>query len=1449
MYTNAEERTDEKMKNIKRITAFALCVALMLTMVPSVSFAQDANIIMSEPFNGVPTNSVSDKIKVTGAKTRIIDLGNQDKAMQILPGQATTVNVPFATSAKKYIFSFDITGDSRINGKISLFSGTAEYPVLLIKDNVITTNMGKRITGINSNVFNRLSVAVNRKSGDYTLYLNDKPVLSQWKLPSTAEFDSFSVAREGRMTDSMYLDNLIVYEGDELMKKLPHGTYSTDGVEFVDITDDLGDFSFFKSNYITHRYVGYPNTTFIDNGNEVICEKFDYKNADKGDRIIFRKSNDSDCYMNITAKIFTTYRSSKVYKNFKLSGDFMCDFEGDSSANIFFLRDSITTGSNIDLYPVRVNGDGSITLFNGKVIYGVAEKGKWFNITMYVNFEDHTLTMFADGDKVLDNVKIKEDMENLSLTRVQVRSGAFTGELQCRNMEFTGLDKPYNGEEIYTSMFSSDEPIEDYLADKICFHYYGKNMWFSGAKALMTEEPAYENGEIYVSPEDFNKAYGKNVEFTSTGASLEGKSISFASPKEGLVPVRETAKNLLGYHTFDDTNGFIITSLKPIYFDASKETPYHKREIHTGYINRFSTLQYIYDYMLFDRPTKEYLLETFNKVTNNGAAHPRVMATADDFARIREQYKTDEYMKQIVDSVISQADSYCKQEPIFYKYDDALRTLVTANRLRDRMFAVGFAYQVTGDKKYADCAWANLNALNDFPDMNAGHPIDTGSYGTGVAIGYDWCYDAFTTEQRENIEMNAKRLHLTVIHDGYYGRSPVRGGNDGNINVVGYYNKWISNYNAWTNSGSILMSIAFMDTYPELCSDLLAHCIRSTEYTFKNLYPDGAWVESTNYWSIVAHAMAQIFSALKTTYGTDFNLSRFPGTEVTGITNMTLRSMFSTYNYHDAGPEESYANFYMSFMGNYFNQPELLAARRGTLTKAYDSRMKSQSAHVYDALFYDPDVKPEEIEALPKVYTAEGLELFSVHKDYTDYDGLFLAAHGGPVNFYHSHYDVGDFVLDMNGQRWAYSLPAEDYNSSLSGSEKYRMRTEGHNTVSINNGAGYNQIGSAYAPIIASAEGSGGAYAVYDMSDVYADVSDYKRGFYVDDNFSTVTVRDEIELTKNNSEVYWFMHTQANAEIIDEHTAILSFNGKSLAVNFETSAKDYELEIMDAVPLPTSPEGKGQNPNSGIRKVAIRLVGSGKVDLTVRLSELPGVVDTTPIAQWTAPEATAESADTADYGYSVIMNGEKFENMSYIPVLDTSALPEFTVESVDSTMHAELEKSTTLTKANIVRVYNADRTNYKIYIIPYSTVLGVKELVYDEVEITDFGVSAEPEAANVGKNMFDNDFSTRWTTLNTGEYAIFDLGSVRQVDGVAAGFWQSGVRKYNIDLYTSSDGVNWTYMNSYMSETSPEEYQIFKFDTTADARYIKLVGQGNSANVNTNILELRALRLKETFRK
>ena len=65
----------------------------------------------------------------------------------------------------------------------------------------------------------------------------------------------------------------------------------------------------------------------------------------------------------------------------------------------------------------------------------------------------------------------------------------------------------------------------------------------------------------------------------------------------------------------------------------------------------------------------------------------------------------------------------------------------------EQMSMLGMAYQLTGDKKYADRAWLDLESVCTFPDWHPEHHIDVGGLAVGVAIGYDWMYDAFSDEQ------------------------------------------------------------------------------------------------------------------------------------------------------------------------------------------------------------------------------------------------------------------------------------------------------------------------------------------------------------------------------------------------------------------------------------------------------------------------------------------------------------------------------------------------------------------------------------------------------------------------------------------------------------------------------------------------------------------------------
>ena len=70
-----------------------------------------------------------------------------------------------------------------------------------------------------------------------------------------------------------------------------------------------------------------------------------------------------------------------------------------------------------------------------------------------------------------------------------------------------------------------------------------------------------------------------------------------------------------------------------------------------------------------------------------------------------------------------------------------------------------------------------------------------------------------------------------------------------------------------------------------------------------------------------------------------------------------------------------------------------------------------------------------------------------------DKDAFFVGFKGGDNKANHSHLDLGTFVLDALGQRWALDLGSDDYNlPGYFGKQRwnyYRLRTEGHNTLTI----------------------------------------------------------------------------------------------------------------------------------------------------------------------------------------------------------------------------------------------------------------------------------------------------------------------------------------------------------------------------------------------------------------
>jgi hypothetical protein len=213
----------------------------------------------------------------------------------------------------------------------------------------------------------------------------------------------------------------------------------------------------------------------------------------------------------------------------------------------------------------------------------------------------------------------------------------------------------------------------------------------------------------------------------------------------------------------------------------------------------------------------------------------------------------------------------------------------------------------------------------------------------------------------------------------------------------------------------------------------------------------------------------------------------------------------------------------------------------------------------------------------------------------------------------HGHLDIGTYVIDNQGLRWIYDLGFQTYNSpgyfgdanTIKGGRRwtyYRTRAEGHNTLVINPEQLEDQEAFAKTKVTNFKSTPDKAFGIMDMTEAYkGKVLSAQRGiaFF---NRNSVLVQDEI-VANNKMDIYWFAHTTAKISLsADKKTATLELDGKKLEAVL-LSPKNALFEIMEAKPLPTSPQPKENDNNDAYKKLTVHIVGESKTTIAVEYKE------------------------------------------------------------------------------------------------------------------------------------------------------------------------------------------------------------------------------------------------------
>lgn len=731
----------------------------------------------------------------------------------------------------------------------------------------------------------------------------------------------------------------------------------------------------------------------------------------------------------------------------------------------------------------------------------------------------------------------------------------------------------------------------------------------------------YQNGEKHVYQSELHRptlidnvphisktAAADIFEISDSDFNLAGDAVSING--EEYVSASAIA-NVLGKSYQYDERGFFILS--------DTEFP-HKDSPH--FISMFETIDLIYRYVNFDNPTGEKFLADFDAHVSHGE-HPRILFNAEEFEYIKAQ--TSPEWTEARNYAVIQADaSIANYNSSFAADCTDDRKQTQATNFQKVIENLATAYLITDNEYYAQkgveymkilAAWETLG----FEVAN----LTTGHWAMGMAVGFDSFYNYMSQEDREFFKDAIKRLPFADTIRAYSGGGGVH---------------WITirdNFMGVIGGGvlSLALAVADEEDLREDAAFIAENVIKSLGIAVSLFYPNGGYFEGIGYSEYMIGNLCKSIESLFKCCGTDYGFEYAKG--FTDAGHFLVYAQSSKYRLNFSDCDRYFSATYLPYWFGY---------RYGQTDTAklwyHINTTRGANLGVYSSYFVDKGIGFEASHNnMPLDAYYPLIESGTFRSGFDTTTPTFAGFHGGWNGLTHDMLDLGQFIFESDGVLWALDLGGDNYSLpsyfGKDGYKVYRKNPEGENCVVINptnnvdeegNVVYYGQNTKAQALTTMYETAPGAAMAALDLTSAYErDVDSYIRGFYFGNERNTLQIQDEIKL-KDTSELYWFMHTAETIEIIDSNTARLHSTSADLRVEVYCEGGDYELKVMEAVPLPTSPVVEGQAVNDGITKLAIHMPeASGDVQISVKLIPENGMyaetgVTSNKISEWTLPE-------------------------------------------------------------------------------------------------------------------------------------------------------------------------------------------------------------------------------------
>lgn len=567
--------------------------------------------------------------------------------------------------------------------------------------------------------------------------------------------------------------------------------------------------------------------------------------------------------------------------------------------------------------------------------------------------------------------------------------------------------------------------------------------------------------------------------------------------------------------------------------------------------------------------------------------HPRLLARAADFASLKDRLRSDPELARRYELLKARAVQLLDEPPAKYQIPDGKRLLSVSREVLQRVYTLALVYRIEQDERFLDRCWRELDNAASYKDWNPSHFLDTAEMTHAFAIGYDWLFHVWTNSRRQAIAAAIIDLGLTPGLRSYRGEAR-----------YGWWTGAVHNWNQVCNGGMVLGALALADENRELADEIVTQVLRRLPKAMEEYVPNGGYKEGASYWEYGTSYNVLAIAALESALGSDFGLSKASGFSATGHFPVYMTSPTGQpFNFADCKGNRAGHSAALYWLGRRFEQP---------LWLWHAERYSANQSGALELLWRNVPPKDFGLKNQPRAMAWPVVEAVTMRGSWTDEGAAFVGFKGGHPADNHAQADLGSFVYDASGVRWAIDLGPDNYNlpgyfdSRVGRWNFYRNRAEGHNTLVINPGKGPDQVITARSKLVATRTEGDQPFAVADLTPAYAShAKRVRRGVMLSEN-RDLLVQDEIEGQSMN--LYWFMHTRAVIALSEQdRVATLTAENKKLIVRL-VEPKDGRFTASPALPLPGSPNVDGQVDNEGVRKLTMNLTDSGTCRIVVWLS-------------------------------------------------------------------------------------------------------------------------------------------------------------------------------------------------------------------------------------------------------